>query len=392
MAAGVDSLQCLKNLNISCNQLDSTRFIDSPVMGSCMAKVHNADIYQLHPGLQLFKSQFLAMGITQSKLTVIHSHFKAIDNMNEDTVTVSQIMKYFGFGENEFMRKALGVLAKSREGSETLNFRDFVVTIWNYCTLQEDFGLFVFGVYDFDGNEELDFDEATELMNDLYGVGKKSEDFKELTSRIDKQRKLGAQGLKEFFFREYCINHPKFLAPAVKMQQTIKDKIIGKKWWTSAMDQRQELCDFEYEPVKSISSRLKNGSYDKDLEVDNWSESSSEAAERKHKEEQEERYKHRFGIADDPAATATPTAQPDSDSEDEAEKAKKKRRKRAKKDVPVAMTSTKRRASLSSVGSSGSRDGGARGSSGALARRPSLKRNDSMGSRRSSIKSQNSFS
>lgn len=158
-------------------------------MGSCVTKP--AMVYAVKPSLEAYKSQFLAMGITQSKLTIFHQHFKTIDKSNRDVVTVLQMVEYFGFGKNEFIRKAFAVLAVTKgKTKEALDFRDFVITLWNYCTLGDDFGLFVFAVYDFDGNKELDHEEAVELMKDLYGEEKKGGDFDELTARILKQKKM----------------------------------------------------------------------------------------------------------------------------------------------------------------------------------------------------------
>jgi hypothetical protein len=169
-------------------------------MGICGSKSLSV-VYAAKPSLEAYKPQFLAMGITQSKLTIFHQHFKSIDKLDTDVVTVPQMIEYFGFGKNEFIRKAFGVLVTNKT-KETLDFRDFVITIWNYCTLADDFGLFVFGVYDFDGNKELDHEEAAELMMDLYGAEKKGGDFDELTSRILKQKKMGACGVQEYFFKQ----------------------------------------------------------------------------------------------------------------------------------------------------------------------------------------------
>ena len=170
------------------------------IMGGCKSK--GSVIYAEKPQLQAYKSQFLAMGITQSKLTIFHQHYKSIDTENIDAITVPQMVEYLGFDKNEFIRKAFNVLVANKE-RDTLTFRDFVITIWNFCTLDDsEFGLFVFGVYDFDGNKELDHEEAVELMKDLYGGEKTGPDFDELTARILKQKKMGACGVQEHYFKQ----------------------------------------------------------------------------------------------------------------------------------------------------------------------------------------------
>ena len=174
------------------------------------------------------------------------------------------------------------------------------------------------------------------------------------------------------------------------MQQKLKNKIIGDTWWVKkAFEQRQDLCDFEFETVKALSTRLRKNKYDRDLEVNNYSETSSQDAERQRDAEIQRKYEEFKGVIN-PSPIEEAPAEVDNteiDSEDEREeeeKARKKSRKNKKSHVPVAMTSTKRRASLasqSSIGSIGSLEGSPR---------PGLKRQRSMGSRQSSFKSQKS--
>jgi hypothetical protein len=178
------------------------------------------------------------------------------------------------------------------------------------------------------------------------------------------------------------------------MQQVIRNKILGSKWWTTkAFEQRQELCDYEYETVKSISSRLRKSKYDRDLEVNNYSETSSQGAARQREAEIQRKYDEFKGITT-PAAVVdndtevNATIELDSDEERaEEEKARKRSKKLKKADVPVAVTSTKRRASLASQNSIGSA-----GSFQDSPRNGGLKRQRSMGSRQNSFKSQKSNS
>ena len=149
------------------------------------------------------------------------------------------------------------------------------------------------------------------------------------------------------------------------MQRIMKKKIIGASYWEKkAFVQRQELCNDEFEHIKSISSRLKRQNYDKDIEVNNMSDTSSQAEARSRDEKIQKEFEE-WKMKNDPYFAAkmeakkvqeiVEEADPDIDPEEEEEKARKKSKK-LKKDVPVATTSlaVKRRASLSSVGSSSS--------------------------------------
>lgn len=197
----------------------------------------------------------------------------------------------------------------------------------------------------------------------------------------------------------YCKKHPNFLLPAVRMQQAMKKKIIGEKWWAkTAFGQRQDFCDFNFETVKSISSRLKKDKYDRSLEVNNYSDTSSEAAARAKEEEIQRKYDDFRGIVrPDPvavAAAAIAAEREGAEEEEDEEEDKAKRRSRKSKKVPVAMTSTKRRASLASMTSTGSIGETSTKDAGSIKRQRSvgnLSRQGSSLSRQNSIKSQKSF-
>ena len=163
------------------------------------------------------------------------------------------------------------------------------------------------------------------------------------------------------------------------MQKILKKKILGDKWWATIFDHRLEFCDNEYESLSSVSSRLRKQKYDRDLEVDNWSETSSQAEERKYEEKNLKAYNKYMGFVE---------LENEENKDDDEKVTKKPKRPKRNKDAPIAMTSTKRRASISSTGSFSSDKGGSSKSStpkGAHSKQNSL-------SRQSSIKSQKSFS
>lgn len=51
-----------------------------------------------------------------------------------------------------------------------INFRDFVVILWNFCTLSAPTLVdYVFSVYDADNSKDIDLQEAKILIQDMYG-------------------------------------------------------------------------------------------------------------------------------------------------------------------------------------------------------------------------------
>jgi len=220
--------------------------------------------YETHPDLLEWKSEFDTLRLDESDITKLHNVFLKIisrDKCETKTPTIATTLKYLGFHGNVFMKRVFSMLDHEDQSGQ-IDFREFVLVIWNYCTHLDNFALFVFEVYDFDGNGKLDHEEYDEMMEDLYGTKNPSaEAFQTLKKKILRQKQLGNTGVSRHFFKEYCKFHPEVLKPAFRYQLTLKQRILPEKRWQRCKERRDDILGKHYLSLLKIEKHLLNDDF-----------------------------------------------------------------------------------------------------------------------------------
>lgn len=77
-------------------------------------------------------------------------------------------MNHLEMGATVFRDRVFSIFDEDSSGQ--IDFREFVLSLWNYCTLSKaTLDLFAFDLYDTDNNGELSSDEVKEMLHDIYG-------------------------------------------------------------------------------------------------------------------------------------------------------------------------------------------------------------------------------
>ena len=151
---------------------------------------------------------------------------------------------YKCFGDDEF-----GQSNKHREKwpisngakyvrSDTIDFTEFIMSVWNYCTFDMPSLIhFAFNFYDVGNSGMLTMDEAKGLIKEVYGEDafEKNKELQQEISEVDMD-KDGNISFEEF--KDWVVRSPVILYPAFHMQQNIRKKVLGKKFWQKKRDQR----------------------------------------------------------------------------------------------------------------------------------------------------------
>lgn len=140
------------------------------------------------------------------------------------------------------------------DGSGSVDFREFVMSLWNYCTLSKAaLIMFAFDLYDNDNSGEIDLGEVELLLKEVYG-----REFQSSTQAQTIMAKLrgGDLGIERNInvdqFREFCRTHPAVLYPAFVLQTQIQVKILGSKFWLACSNARIKLSNGEYVSIAGI--------------------------------------------------------------------------------------------------------------------------------------------
>jgi len=120
-----------------------------------------------------------------------------------------------------------------------VNFSEFVMLCWFFCTIGNNLALFVFSVYDADGNGLLDAREGNIMNQEIYGkYYASSRDGQKLNAKM---QELGREGVAKLFFKEFCKGHPELLKPAEDNISLIKRYTLGHRRWLRMQEFRKTL-------------------------------------------------------------------------------------------------------------------------------------------------------
>lgn len=96
--------------------------------------------YNFFTEIRPFRPTFEALHLTEAEVGKFYLIFLDIDVDSSQTVDLSEVFNHLHIEKSYFNKRVFGLLDKDNNGS--LNFREFIVGLWNYCTLTgEEFGM-----------------------------------------------------------------------------------------------------------------------------------------------------------------------------------------------------------------------------------------------------------
>ena len=131
-------------------------------MGCCLSQ----SILQKIPADWL--EQFEALKLTKSELIKLFKIYRAIDKDLKGSIDLEELLSFLEIERTSFTDRAF--LVFDANGSGKIDFREFILSLWNYCTLTKaTLDIFTFDLYDQDTSGELSYSEVLQMVEDLYG-------------------------------------------------------------------------------------------------------------------------------------------------------------------------------------------------------------------------------
>jgi len=164
--------------------------------------------------------------------------FNDIDEDGSGEISKDEFYGYLKIDETAFSDRVFEIIDLDKSGE--IDFREFVVCLWNYCTYdQATLSDFAFSLYDEDDGGFLDLAEIQELVNEVFGSAQEG------SARVQKVLGIldadgdGVVTKEEFIhFQESC---PVLLFPAFRMQQRMREKVLGIDFWEKESVKRWSL-------------------------------------------------------------------------------------------------------------------------------------------------------
>lgn len=201
------------------------------------------------PEIRPFEHTARLLHLTDAEVGKFYKLFLTIDGNHSYSVDITEVYVHLHVEKSRFNRRVFGLL--DFDGSGELNFEEFMVGIWNYCSLSDDmFEHFAFDLYDIDHSGNIDVSEAQLMIKDIYGI----EFDRNARAKLAFQKlgELETLSLNFPAFSAFVRKHKAILYPAYSLQLSIKKYFIGKSFWKRQALKRLELSGGQYRSVFEI--------------------------------------------------------------------------------------------------------------------------------------------
>lgn len=180
----------------------------------------------------------------------LHKVYRKIDNDSSNSIELAELLAFLDLDRTRFTKRIFTMFDEDSSG--LLDFHEFVLSLWNYCTLtKSSLVLFAFDLYDADNSGTITNNEVMDMLKDLYGKDgyKKNPQAKLIASELEALERLdGDVDIEDF--REFSRTHPALLFLAFQMQEKIQTYVMGPTFWKHYSERRIEISNGRlYVPV-----------------------------------------------------------------------------------------------------------------------------------------------
>jgi serine/threonine-protein phosphatase 2B regulatory subunit len=99
-------------------------------MGICTSYEY---IFEENANMREWRPQFEALKLTTSEVGKLYEIFRSIDKDNSGLINMDELLNQILMDATEFRNRVFSIL--DEDGSGEIDFREFVLSMWNYCTL-----------------------------------------------------------------------------------------------------------------------------------------------------------------------------------------------------------------------------------------------------------------
>lgn len=212
-------------------------------MGQCTSNPDDDYLQSLQP---LFRSLQLRLG----EVRKLHVIFLQVDVHRKGSIGLRALMDHLEMGGTVFKDRIFSIF--DEDGSGQVDFREFLLSVWNYCTLtRATLDHFAFDLYDMDSDGQLSSDEINGMFRDLYGSDLHHHPSAKgvLTELLNICEQ---ESVDITLFQDFVRKHPSLLFPAFQLQHALRTKILGESFWERASERRIRLSEGRFVSVSKF--------------------------------------------------------------------------------------------------------------------------------------------
>jgi len=202
------------------------------------------DFYKEHTNMAEYKEEFEKLGLGEKHIWEFYKVFRQIDKDNSLTITVDELLGHLRTEETPFARRIFSIF--DEDGNNNIDFREFVITMWNYCTLAKNaLIMFAFDLYDFDSSGKIDIREIKLMLEEIYGSSfennRHAMKVMEKIKLLNEGRTCSDSDITLDQFRQFVATHQSLLWPAFVMQEHLRRMVCGRRFWNKRSKYRFKM-------------------------------------------------------------------------------------------------------------------------------------------------------
>ncbi len=99
-------------------------------MGICTS--YTANVYD-NENVKKDKKQFEALQLTSHDVGRLYKIFRKVDVDGSGTIALAELLAHIDVERTQFSQRVFSIF--DEDGSGEIDFKEFVLALWNYCTL-----------------------------------------------------------------------------------------------------------------------------------------------------------------------------------------------------------------------------------------------------------------
>lgn len=211
---------------------------------------------------QEWYEQFASLKMTKSDMSALLKVYKKVDLDGSGSVDLLELFVFLEVEHTPFTERVFKVFDSN--GTGKIDFREFVLALWNYCTLSKaTLDIFTFDLYDADASGVLSDDEVITMLTDIYGRKmKKNHNAQGVLQELHKVEAKGAFTIERF--TKFVRTHQEMLFPAFQLQLHLQEKVCGRSFWKRCSNRRVELSSGKFVTMGDLMQlHVRKDLYDK---------------------------------------------------------------------------------------------------------------------------------
>ena len=228
-----------------------------------------AEFYAQNPRFEKFRASFASLRLRGESLKKMYEVFVSMDVDASGDISVKEFFRYLGIKRTSFAKRTFCLFDYDDSGE--LDFREFVVSLWNYCT-SDSYALmsFAFDLYDLDGSGMISKEEMAMVCKEVYGdeIDNSSRAQNIIKKLQRSNNRAGGEDVEDaepecdkFGFVNFCKRHPALLFPAFMLQQRLREEILGRAFWKRLAKNREREFGKEEIDINWLRARVTRNAF-----------------------------------------------------------------------------------------------------------------------------------